>query len=94
MDSNQYKMNMMVWESSAVIQKNENKEEKRKKKKRKKKNLYPILILSYILDSVCHQESGLEIVLDEQDDVEAQGVPGAQGVRGVTGANPQHQPGL
>ena len=71
-----------------------NKEEKRKKKKRKKKNLYPILILSYILDSVCHQESGLEIVPDEQDDVEAQGVPGAQGVRGVTGASPQHQHGL
>ena len=86
-------MNMMVWESSAVIQKNENKEEKRKKK-RKKKNLYPILILSYILDSVCHQESGLEIVQDEQDDVEAQGVPGAQGVRGVAGASPQHQYGL
>ena len=85
----------MVWESSTVIQKNENKEEKRKKKKkRKKKNLYPILILSYILDSVCHQESGLEIVQDEQDDVEAQGVPGAQGVRGVTGASPQHQHGL
>ena len=90
---------MMVWESSAVIQKNENKEEqrKKKKKKKKKKNLYPILFLSYILDSVCHQESGLKPVQDEYDDVEAQGVQGVQGVRGVrgaAGAGLQHHHGL